>query len=562
MRHTNTTRVTSLATVIVLTTICTAARAQGLTVDSAVISASGGTQTLFLDAGPSNAGAPYVIVGTGSGTSPGTPFLGQTIPVNRDAYTDLTVTLPNNVLLPMSVGALDAAGRAETSFVLPFPLPPGLRLDHAFFTVDPAAGTIPFVSNAAPVVLGADTLDIDGLVDGSTIGTPIVDVSGPVGTALSGAPGLAITVNGQVAQLLPGAGPGGTDRYRLAELALATGTPSTITVEATATGTDVFERRSVTVTATALTANNVALDGTGQAFLARGPARLSVLDLESRQFVSPSLPPGVTNVDDVAYADGFVFLLDATGTDTLTVIDANSPHAVLSGPINVSLSLFSGVSAGGGLVAVSGGTSLVSIRSYSPTGSLFATSSVIDLGIGQPDVVLARDGAQAFVSTDFSGSVGGSGFGVTVLDLAAPPTPLSIASRTGFVGAGFSSGTSQPANFPIVSAQVSGDRYVVAHGGGLSLARAATAGVLSTLPNTAGVNHVASEVGPVPSDRVFAVGQSPNRIIEALVTANDTLVLVGNQSIPVSGGFLAIDVDSSYVVAVSPTGNGTFVRVR
>ena len=87
-----------------------------------------------------------------------------------------------------------------------------------------------------------------------------------------------------------------------------------------------------------------------------------------------------------------------------------------------------------------------------------ASVSAIDLGIGQPDVLVAEDGETAFVSTDFSGFFDGQTFGITTIDISEPT--LSILDRIRIAGAGFSPGADSPANFPIESAQSGNTLYV------------------------------------------------------------------------------------------------------
>ena len=177
---------------------------------------------------------------------------------------------------------------------------------------------------------------------------------------------------------------------------------------------------------------------------------------------------------------------------------------LVSGPVTVGVSPFAGVSAANGRVLVSGGTGLLTSRSYQADGTLGASFSSIDLGAGQPDVLVAEDGQTAFVSTDFSGFFDGQTFGITVIDIAGPN--LSILDRIGIDGAGFSLGFRSPANFPIESAQ-SGDTLYVASGDGVAVFDTSNPNAVKTLAliplNTNPVNI------DVVGNMLYVVGNSP-----------------------------------------------------
>ncbi|HHI80363.1 MAG TPA: hypothetical protein ENK02_10325 [Planctomycetes bacterium] len=111
-------------------------------------------QTLYLDAGPSNAGKPYLMLGSASGVRPGTRLGRHHLPLNLDFYTQLSWSYPRTMFFPDGVGVLDAKGKAKAHFTLPLGLPASLRwtvLDHAFVVWD--GGGVRMVSNAVPVYL-------------------------------------------------------------------------------------------------------------------------------------------------------------------------------------------------------------------------------------------------------------------------------------------------------------------------------------------------------------------------------------------------------------------------
>jgi hypothetical protein len=116
--------------------------------------AQGGQQVLALDAGPSHAGALFILVGSLSGTSPGLVLDGLVLPINPDAYTNLTLT--PTPLLAGTPGFLDASGKGSVQFNLPPATSPGfagLTLQHAFAGFDLTAGKVTFTSNAETLTL-------------------------------------------------------------------------------------------------------------------------------------------------------------------------------------------------------------------------------------------------------------------------------------------------------------------------------------------------------------------------------------------------------------------------
>ncbi len=69
--------------------------------------------------GSSEGGRAYQILGSARGTSPGTPWKGLVIPLNRDRLFTYTWLFPDSPLFQGSGGVLDAGGRAEAGFALP-----------------------------------------------------------------------------------------------------------------------------------------------------------------------------------------------------------------------------------------------------------------------------------------------------------------------------------------------------------------------------------------------------------------------------------------------------------
>lgn len=116
---------------------------------STVVVSAGETCRLLISAGPANAGRPYVMWGSITGTA-GTaiPSSSLTIPLTQDRYLEYTQTTPNGQFLQNSSGVLDANGRATVTFR------PNIRFAghtvwHAFYV----GGPVSFVSEAQSVVV-------------------------------------------------------------------------------------------------------------------------------------------------------------------------------------------------------------------------------------------------------------------------------------------------------------------------------------------------------------------------------------------------------------------------
>jgi len=114
---------------------------------------NGGQQALILDAGPANAGRSYLVLGSASGTSPGTTVAGLPLALNPDDYFNFLLLSPNQAYFSTSLGALDSDGKALATIDVPpgtNPALAGLTLHHAFVLYDPVCD---FVSNSVPLDL-------------------------------------------------------------------------------------------------------------------------------------------------------------------------------------------------------------------------------------------------------------------------------------------------------------------------------------------------------------------------------------------------------------------------
>ncbi len=81
----------------------------------AVSAAAGAAVPFTLNLGPGKAGQAYLVLGSASGTPPGTPFGGLTVPLNADHLYMLSLN-PFPPLFAQTQGVLDSEGRASAYF--------------------------------------------------------------------------------------------------------------------------------------------------------------------------------------------------------------------------------------------------------------------------------------------------------------------------------------------------------------------------------------------------------------------------------------------------------------
>ncbi len=210
----------------------------------------------------------------------------------------------------------------------------------------------------------------------------------------------------------------------------------------------------------------IAVNG-GHAYVAAGAGGIEVVDLstqERRTLVPPQAP--ADRIDDLAVADGWLFALDATPPGHLLIYSLSNPDLPLhSGEVlPVPVGPFSGVSAAAGVVAVSGGTSQLTLREYSRDGRLGTDVVTADFGRGQPDIALRPDGRMAAISTHLYGPE----FAINFVEIRRRPPGLKRISQLELKEAGFTAGGFKPAHFPLVAAW-RGDRVYLADGGGLGV---------------------------------------------------------------------------------------------
>jgi hypothetical protein len=100
---------------------------------ASISAATGGTASFTVDPGPLFQSAEYHVLGSLSGTAPGTDFYFENVPINYDLFTLATIYEANGPIFPGFTGNLDATG-AATAQLVSGPLPPaliGVQMDFA-----------------------------------------------------------------------------------------------------------------------------------------------------------------------------------------------------------------------------------------------------------------------------------------------------------------------------------------------------------------------------------------------------------------------------------------------
>lgn len=295
-------------------------------------------------------------------------------------------------------------------------------------------------------------------------------------------------------------------------------------------------------------AANVVIDGP-LAFVSLGARGFEVVDIASGNVLAIVPPPAPSgSVDDLAIADHFLFALDARPPGHLSVFSlAAAPALTLaSAPIEVAVGPFSGVSAAGGRVIVSGGTSLMSLRSYDSNGTVGPLLAEIDCGRGQPDVLMSPGGDRAYVSTHHWGPY----FGLTSVRVSVSPPSIAKSASLSLDTYGFTPGGAKPASFPIETA-LEGDALYVATSRGLTVVSIADANRLTRLAaleiGVKGVNvdvrnHLAAVVGSSPRPMLVLIDvRSPSspRVVRSIPLpdgSRPTGVAIGDTSVVVAAG--------------------------
>ncbi len=113
---------------------------------------NGGEVELMLETNPNAAGRSYAVLGSLSGTTPGTPVGSVILPLNYDAFFAFVQNRLNSNTFYDFYGQVDTSGRALATLNVTTPVNPalaGMTVNFAFLLLAPAN----FASNAAPVQL-------------------------------------------------------------------------------------------------------------------------------------------------------------------------------------------------------------------------------------------------------------------------------------------------------------------------------------------------------------------------------------------------------------------------
>lgn len=119
----------------------------------ALCASTGSTIDFSLSAGAGNASRKYIVLGSATGTEPGTALPGglAVLPLNFDLFTDMVFAFLNTSLFSGFLGVLDLEGRAAAQINMPA-LPPGyegIELHFAYALNKP----FDFVSNPVEVII-------------------------------------------------------------------------------------------------------------------------------------------------------------------------------------------------------------------------------------------------------------------------------------------------------------------------------------------------------------------------------------------------------------------------
>ena len=92
-----------------------------LMADSDILPEAGGTVHFTLDAGYESASRSYLLLGSATGTAPGTSLPGgmSTLPLNWDAFTSIVIALANTAVFTDFMGTLDASGQGAAQMNAP-----------------------------------------------------------------------------------------------------------------------------------------------------------------------------------------------------------------------------------------------------------------------------------------------------------------------------------------------------------------------------------------------------------------------------------------------------------
>jgi len=193
---------------------------------------------------------------------------------------------------------------------------------------------------------------------------------------------------------------------------------------------------------------------------------IAVIDANTGRTLTTVAPPAGETIDDLALADDLLFALDARPPGHVSAYSLRDPAhpRIIRSSLEVPVGPFSGVSASGGFLVVSGGTSQLTLWRYDTSGTLTGPLAATDLGRGQPDVLLGPGGV-LFVSTHYSGPY----FGFDIARFDSAQARIDLLAKLPLPDAGFTTGGAKPANFPIEAALLSADTLLIASARGVDV---------------------------------------------------------------------------------------------
>jgi len=388
-------------------------------------------------------------------------------------------------------------------------------------------------------------------LDGSTIGTELIDIQGLVG-AFSSFEDLSITINGQSAQIETSAA---ESSFLLRDFALSPGVNTLTVVFSTPEG--VQQTQALSVTFVPVTANNIVIAG-DYAYAAQSTEGLAAINLKTRELTIATTGNNIVpRVDDLSFDGRFLFTLNAGSTanalSTFSLAEPAQPSLV-SGPVSAMSGFFSGVSAANGRVAVAGGTSSLQVRNYNTeTGAIANQSSSLDFVIGHPDVLLSADGELAHVSVDFPNN--NFRFGISTVNLNDPPVASTVGPAFGLTDLdgnfSLSSGGQAPTNFGVESALIN-ERLLVTSGNQLSILSSDG----SSLQGSLDIGFFTINVDGDNDTSAFVVGalNGVPQLAEIDLTNPNSPTLAATTAFPGAGQFTGVAVNDDYIVIAANEG--------
>lgn len=273
---------------------------------------------------------------------------------------------------------------------------------------------------------------------------------------------------------------------------------------------------------------------------------LAVVDARTGRTLTTVVPGGGESVDDIAIADDVLFALDARPPGHVSVFSLSDPAEprLIGSSRAVPVGPFSGISALGGYLVVSGGTSQLTLWRYDSAGGLAGPLATADLGRGQPDALLGPGGV-LYVSTHYWGPY----FGLDIARFDSGSGTIDLVAKLPLPAAGFTAGGAKPANFPIEAALLGPDTLLVASARGLDVVDVRAPGrprLLATIAvggpavnvDVAGRTAGVVVAGAVPAVVLldFAVSPPARRQVELPPGTIPTAVALGGPRAAVAAG--------------------------